>query len=446
MANAGGKSRDTGSLEPAPGTAESGFAEIWENCAAFTMTSRERALALFRATRYIVERNVPGSFVECGVWRGGSSMIAMKTLMQIGGADREFFLFDTFDGMTPPSDDFDVDFRGHKASDLLRKEDKRDSQLWAVSPLEEVQKNIALTGYDPERVHFVQGDVSKVLAKTRTGVIALLRLDTDFYESTLAELQHLYPRLIQHGVLLIDDYGHWQGCRRAVDQYFAAAPTPDRAKPTRPFLHTIDYTGRIAVRSEANPPLRAERYDYTPRGVRDLGLLEHFPSLVPTSPANSSWPHLRRDVPHIWRTDLRSQKPGIGVLSAEEANVLAHLASQFDGKRGLEIGCHFGWSTAHIASAGLRLDVVDPALADPTHQNHVREPLEAISAADVRLWAGFSPSIIAAVASVESEKWSFVLIDGNHDGDAPYRDACAVLPHCAKSAMIVFHDLASPAV
>ena len=85
----------------------------------------------------------------------------------------------------------------------------------------------------------------------------------------------------------------------------------------------------------ANPSGGGGRHDYTPKGVRDLGLLEHFPSLVPTSPADSSWPHLRREVPHVWRTDLRSKKPGIGVLSTEEANVLAHLANQFSGRRGL---------------------------------------------------------------------------------------------------------------
>jgi O-methyltransferase len=72
----------------------------------------------------------------------------------------------------------------------------------------------------------------------------MLRLDTDWYDSTLHELRHLYPLLSRHGVLIIDDYGHWQGARRAVDEYLATLPHPI-------FLHRIDYTGRIAIKPES---------------------------------------------------------------------------------------------------------------------------------------------------------------------------------------------------
>ena len=73
--------------------------------------------------------------------------------------------------------------------------------------------------------------------------IALLRLDTDWYESTYHELVHLYPRLSVGGILIIDDYGYWQGARRAVDRYFAE-------QGTRVFLSRIDETGRLAVKQE----------------------------------------------------------------------------------------------------------------------------------------------------------------------------------------------------
>ena len=207
---------------------------------AFTMTGIELVFALCKAVEYIVAHQIPGDIVECGVWRGGSMMAVARTL-QAQRAVRRLHLFDTFEGMPPPAE-IDKDLRGEPASVQLQNADKHTSMLWAISPLDEVKRNLASTGYDPGQMTFIQGRVEETIPAQAPQQISLLRLDTDWYASTYHELVHLYPRLSPGGVLIIDDYGHWQGARRAVDQYLAE----NRVKI---LLNRIDYSGRIAAKS-----------------------------------------------------------------------------------------------------------------------------------------------------------------------------------------------------
>jgi len=94
-------------------------------------------------------------------------------------------------------------------------------------------------------IHLVEGDVAQTLTHTVPETIALLRLDTDWYESTRIGLEVLYPRLAVGGVCILDDYGHWQGARKAVDDYFEALGH-------RPYMHTIDYSGRVFIKTDAH--------------------------------------------------------------------------------------------------------------------------------------------------------------------------------------------------
>jgi len=212
---------------------------IIEQVQAATMTSPERIVALMRAAQYIVATRVPGDIVECGVWRGGSMMAVARTLEQAGEL-RPLHLFDTFDGMPPPQA-LDRDHSGQSAELLLSQQPKSTSHVWALAQLDEVRQNMTATGYPEHLIQYVPGQVEATIPKAAPAQIALLRLDTDWYESTRHELVHLYPRLATGGVLIIDDYGHWEGCRRAVDEYFG---------PMRPAPHLcrIDYTGRIAIK------------------------------------------------------------------------------------------------------------------------------------------------------------------------------------------------------
>ena len=424
-------------------TYEPEFEELWARVEPYTMTSRERGHALWRAVNNIVDNDIPGSIVECGVWRGGSSMLAALTLMRRGAA-RQLVLFDTFTGMTKAGE-ADLDVHGDHADALMAGEKGPEvaALVRAEAGLEDVRKALTSTGYDMRLVRFVEGDVRETLVRTQTLRIALLRLDTDFYDSTLAELQHLYPRLESGGIMIIDDYGHWQGAKRAVDEYF---DDPNR-QTKRPLLWTIDYTGRIAVK--ADPPQRIEldRYDYIPPGMSPPDLLPLFPHADPGNPWAVQWDYLRSDVPHIWRSDSRHEGYVTGNASVEEAACLYTFAQQFRGLRGLEIGTHFAWTSAHLLAAGLRLDCIDPVLTDPVREAQVREPLDQIDGSNgYTLWPDYSPACVDRVRRSADDPWSFAFIDGNHDGDAPRDDARAVLPHMATDAMVVFHDLTSPHV
>jgi len=216
------------------------FLKILKACQPYTMTSIERMYALYNAVTYIVKNNIAGSFVECGVWRGGSSMMIALTLKELGVSNRAIYLYDTYEGMSEPTAD-DVDFRGGQAKELMEQNvENKQNSVWCLADLNDVQNNMRSTGYPQDLVHFVKGKVEDTIPATMPDApIALLRLDTDWYESTAHELKYLYPLLIQKGVLVIDDYGHWEGCKRAVDEYFNGSL----------LLNRIDYTGRIAIKS-----------------------------------------------------------------------------------------------------------------------------------------------------------------------------------------------------
>lgn len=183
----------------------------------YTMTSPERLNAFILATRHIVRHNIPGDIVECGVWRGGSMQACAKTLLSQGDTERGLYLFDTYEGMTPPTEK-DLRRDGRSAEELLAAQGK-DRPIWAVATLDDVKSGFQGVPYPADRLHFVQGRVEDTVPQQAPEQISILRLDTDWYASTKHELDHLYDRLVPGGVLLIDDYGYWQGSRQAVDEF-----------------------------------------------------------------------------------------------------------------------------------------------------------------------------------------------------------------------------------
>ncbi len=207
-----------------------------------TLSGIERVAALRQAVEYIVRSDIPGDVVECGVWKGGSMMAIARTLLDKKSVSRRLYLFDTFSGMSDPTE-IDKNLRGETASQLLdaTSDDKHSANVWAIAPLEAVKRSMQDTGYDEDRIVYVRGRVEDTIPAQAPAKIALLRLDTDWYASTYHELVHLFPRLSVGGVLLIDDYGHWQGARLAVDQYMAE-------RKLRLCLNRVDYTGRICIK------------------------------------------------------------------------------------------------------------------------------------------------------------------------------------------------------
>jgi len=184
------------------------FLQIYRKCRLYTLTEDRKLMSLYASVNYINENNIDGDFVECGVWRGGCCMLmALSQLKYKSMADkRRIYLYDTFYGMTEPGEKdpwYAYFFKG----------------LGAISA-DEVKRNMRSTGYPEQNVVLVQGDVLETIpAKEIPRKISLLRLDTDFYESTKHEMEQLFPLISRGGVLIIDDYYSFAGARKAVDEY-----------------------------------------------------------------------------------------------------------------------------------------------------------------------------------------------------------------------------------
>lgn len=209
----------------------------------YTMTTVERISAVCSATEYIVRYDIPGAFVESGVWKGGSSMAAALTLVKLGVTDREFHLFDTFEGIPAPGEHDALIGSDHETlMKWWQKENsKKGATPWLEAPVEEVRANLASTGYPSDLVHTYPGLVEDTVPANAPEQIALLRLDTDYYSSTKTELEVMFERLSPGGVLIIDDYGYTAGTRKAVDEFLAQHPEPL-------FLNRIDTCGRLVVK------------------------------------------------------------------------------------------------------------------------------------------------------------------------------------------------------
>lgn len=208
-----------------------------------SMASRERLSATIMACRHVCAMDIAGDFVECGVWRGGNS-IAAADVFQRQSCNRTVFLFDTFTGMTEPGE-FDANASdGTSALPEFMSSQQDEYNSWCYASIEDVRANFLNFDIDTSRVRLIKGDILNTLENPDNlpDKISVLRLDTDWFESTKKELEVLWPRLVKGGVLLIDDYGHWQGARKAVDEFFIGSD--------RPFFSYTDYTGRIAVKAE----------------------------------------------------------------------------------------------------------------------------------------------------------------------------------------------------
>ncbi len=223
---------------------EDGFKRIWEQVKPYTMTSIERGYALYKAVNYVIEHDIKGDFAECGVWKGGSCMLIANILKDAGISDRAIYMYDTFEGMTEPGENDIISWNGKSVIDKWKADQaglENNFSGWAVG-LNAVKANIASTGYPQDRFVYIKGPVEETLPENCPESISLLRLDTDWYESTRAELEYMYPLLSKGGVLIIDDYGHFKGAKLAVDEYF-------RDGKEALLLNRIDYTGRIGIKS-----------------------------------------------------------------------------------------------------------------------------------------------------------------------------------------------------
>lgn len=196
---------------------------------------------------------------------------------------------------------------------------------------------------------------------------------------------------------------------------------------------------------QLQPSSWLQRWDYISPGQAEIDLSPCFPHRGEGDAERHPWAFLRREIPHRWYVD--SRHPMIGFLSPDEAHILYNTALRFQGQSALEVGCWMGWSACHLAAGGVQLDVVDPVLAEPEFYQSVSASLERAEVRDrVNLVPGCSPQQVESLAEKHQRRWALIFIDGNHEGNAPLKDAQCCEQFAADDAMIFFHDLASPAV
>jgi len=213
------------------------FWPIYDLCRPYTMTSIERMYDLYKAVEYVVKAGIPGAIVESGVWQGGSMMLVAHTLKRLGDEGRLLQLFDTFAGLPVPDPVIDIDSLGKGAEEQWK-------PGWAEAKLSVVKANMESTGH--ELVEYHEGFVQDTLPVHAAEQYAIVRLDTDWYASAVVELEVLWPRIAPGGLLIIDDYGHWLGVRKAVDEYFAD-------KPVR--MTRVDYSCRVIQKGIEPDPI-----------------------------------------------------------------------------------------------------------------------------------------------------------------------------------------------
>ena len=214
--------------------------ELISTCLEYSMTSPVRMWSLVGALKYIETQNISGDLIECGVWKGGN-LLLFDAYRKESKFRRQIYGFDTFDGMSEPTE-HDIDFLGLDAKIAMSNQKKSElvHNILAVCSLETVEKNLKKYGA-AEYTTLIKGKVedSLMVSKNLPNKIAILRLDTDFYESTKIELEILYPLLQTGGILIIDDYGHFKGAKKAVDEYFEGKDI---------WLHYVDYTCRLVYK------------------------------------------------------------------------------------------------------------------------------------------------------------------------------------------------------
>ncbi len=206
-----------------------------------TMLSYQRLVTLWQQVRYLDRAGIQGALIECGTWKGGATALMALAHERSGQPHRELHLFDSFEGLPEPDRTHDgemaVRYASERASGTLRSIGK------CVGTLDDNRHAVAsIAGYPSSLTHFHVGWFQDTLKEVPAGIgeIALLRIDGDWYESTKICLDSLFPNVVSGGIVVIDDYGKWSGCRKAVDEFLASLRRPL-------LLNHIDAAGRYLI-------------------------------------------------------------------------------------------------------------------------------------------------------------------------------------------------------
>jgi O-methyltransferase len=198
------------------------YLELWERFSSRTMLAQARFFENLALVQHFGTR-LNGAFVECGTWRGGMA----AAMIALGGRDRNYHFFDSFEGL-PPAQPID-------GADAIAWQANEQSPLYynnCSAGLEEFMELINQQGAPPDRVSVHKGWFHDTVPNCANEPLAVLRLDGDWYESTMICLEHLFPRVEYGGIIIVDDYADWDGCARAVHDYLARTQSAVRIERT----------------------------------------------------------------------------------------------------------------------------------------------------------------------------------------------------------------------
>ncbi len=341
--------------------------------------------------------HVQGAFVECGVYNGGGAAIMAAEL-----GPRDVWLFDSFEGLPEPAT---ID--GGKAVNKY-KTITSTGKAWQVGDMAKVKQAFDLAGCWSDRVHLVKGWFEDTLAPSETGAIAVLHLDADWYASTKLALETLYDRVVPGGLILLDDYGHWVGCRTAVIEFW-------REKRIAPVFTMLDETAGYWVKD--GPMI----WRGTPDDILDAFAKQHpeLPIVLARSRAEVKSPKIKREI------------------GPYQAAALYALTKPFDapGARILEIGTAMGYSASVLAQAAPQAHITT---LNPRADEADRARLHLATFPNVEVVTAFSWDYLA---TYDGPPFDVIFVDGDHAQvvrDMPWFN------HLKLGGLMIHHDY-SPA-
>jgi hypothetical protein len=230
------------------------IARDWQSVSEHTQLSQAGILNLETMARYAIDSGIKGAFVECGTWRGGALSFWARAFLRNGGKPQinPLFGFDSFEGMpgvTAEDGTWASEMLHGRPMDALPPEELTGSlKPHAMNAAEEktCRAIVAASGFPPAHTQIVKGWFQDSLPqwKEKIGPIAVLRLDGDWYESTRTCLENLFDLVVPGGVVIIDDYGYFVGCQKAVNEFLAA-------RGLQPELVTVDVCVRYFIKRAA---------------------------------------------------------------------------------------------------------------------------------------------------------------------------------------------------
>lgn len=172
----------------------------------YTMVSPRMLFELDDLTREVLKSGVRGSIVECGVWNGGSAAIMAATARDCS-ADVDYWLFDSFEGLPKPTDDDPAEVQDYYF------------QGWNTGTAERAREAMQRVGVDPRRLNICAGWFEDTFPQQKIDSIAVLHIDSDWYESVLRCLEAWFDKVAVGGVIILNDYNQWHGCNKAVADF-----------------------------------------------------------------------------------------------------------------------------------------------------------------------------------------------------------------------------------